>query len=221
MAVVPRTWKRLLPAAVCGVTATMWSAGCSSSPQAWPTASAASATDAVSGTVTASPASPTAEHYSASASGTIIVPTNPCMVPDQSVAKVTGHGSVSSEPLNLAPDNAPELFSEGCKYVWEGTSVAALGVTIGPAAPGMTAQQYLANEATSGLFTYSLQNLPDLGDAAEFGSAPCGQATCSSVAAVEIRAGTAARILVSVTGPATSQDPPIALARAMIAAITH
>lgn len=71
-------------------------------------------------------------------------------------------------------------------------------------------------------YNYGLsQDVPGLGDVAKFGTAPCSGQTCASISAIQLRGGTIADLLVTVKDPSGAEAPVLALAQALLAAVSN
>ena len=146
------------------------------------------------------------------------VPTTACVLSAQTVESLTGYTGVATEDLAGAPTNSAGA-PEGCEYLSAGSIVEIIGLVLDPADSGETAQQYLSSDIGDPNTYGVTQDVPGLGDAAEFGTASCNPGTCGTVLVVQIRGGTVAHLTVSASSP--TEAPVLALARAVLAAISN
>jgi hypothetical protein len=156
-------------------------------------------------------------------SPTFAVVTSGCVLSAQTVSGITGTSVSTSQPIQMGlTDSAGSV--PACMY--SGTqqgSTVLVGVGLEPVRPGLTPPQYLAENklAQAPLALSVQQDVPGLGDAARFGTVTIGGETIGVVSLVQVRAGTVADLSVTVSGSSVSEDSVVALARAVLAAITH
>jgi hypothetical protein len=100
------------------------------------------------------------------------VPTTGCLLSAQTVEGITGYSNVVTGDLPGVPTNSAGA-PEGCVYRSAGKLVLSIGVVVEPAQSGASAQQYLLGDIGSDNAYGVSQDVPGLGDAAEFGTAPC------------------------------------------------
>jgi hypothetical protein len=149
--------------------------------------------------------------------------TTGCVLSSQTVASISGIGIASAEPIQMTFINSatPPL---GCMYPGtEHGSTVLVGISLEPTQPGWTPQQYLAENrmAQTSVLMPSQQNVPGLGDIAQVGTTTVQGETLDVVSVIQTLGQTVADLSISASGPSMTQQSAIALARAVLAAISN